>query len=268
MSSSVYDSGASAYRDTAKWLVAFVPIASLLAAAGVVGPALVQSGAEAGSLPTWLAANALTLVALAVMALGMTIVITAGAKVLAAQPAGLASVLATTSDDAGARLAAAFGEGLGVPYYYDSAPFLTDLRKMSARDAQVTEDVAHRAVTTLATVREWALHQELSTLFSAFVVRFLVGVGLVAAGFLVAASTVEDPAASRREPVPVALVAPADAAADFEEHLGCPPVGPQLWLVDGTWEEPVLEADGPGCAIGKTWEPQEEHVVRLRPALR
>ena len=39
----VYSAGADAFRDTTKWLVAFVPIAALGTAAVVLGPLLVRS---------------------------------------------------------------------------------------------------------------------------------------------------------------------------------------------------------------------------------
>ena len=49
----VYSTGVESYRDTTKWLLALVPLASLVAAASVVVARLVMGKSAAGSWSAW-----------------------------------------------------------------------------------------------------------------------------------------------------------------------------------------------------------------------
>ena len=118
---SVYGSGAEAFRDTTKWLVAFVPIAAIVASGAVLGPRLVGAMRAADSISDLLAANGLPLLGLVMV----VVVVSQGANVLSTQPKELGDLEADT-------LAAAFNDGVGAPYFFDVGTYKEAMAELQA----------------------------------------------------------------------------------------------------------------------------------------
>ena len=112
---SIYDSGSDAFRDTTKWLVAFVPVVSIIAIGATVIPRLVK-GSGTHSVSAWLGLNGLSLVGMLVSLVGIALILIFGARVLSSQPIGFTALIATPKD-----LSSAFSAGVGAPYFINEA---------------------------------------------------------------------------------------------------------------------------------------------------
>lgn len=254
---SVYSAGSDAFRDTTKWLVAFVPISALGTAAVVLGPRLVRSAESARSLPSWLADNVATLAGVLVVLIGVFVIVYFGASVLSTQPKEFTALLET--DETG--LSKALAAGAGVPYFLDSEAFkgaVADLAvKWQNPSTPPTEVEINRAVGAVDALREWTLQQELSEAFKRFGILFAIGSALIVAGLVVSIVTLEPPSAAIDKPTVVKVSVNTDGAADLLKRTGCTsPTSSHYIAIAGSWSAPVLEVDGPNCRFGTRWEPR------------
>jgi hypothetical protein len=257
----VYSDGVAAYRDSTKWLVGFVPVATVAASGAVIGPKLIDALARSRSVSEALAHNWPPLLGVAMVVIGVGAIVASGSGVLAAQPT--TSVAAILEDRN--RLSLAFGQGIGAPYFFTFDEFAEALEQIADSSRPVTGDdpLAARAAIVVDALRSWYLHAKLEALYRTFRRAFVGGLALSIAGFLLAASTVDDePKISKPTPVVVAV----RHARDLRQATGClTPKKTTFWIVDGSWSTPVLAVDGPGCRFGAEWEP-ETKAVEVRPA--
>ena len=255
---SVYSAGADAFRDTTKWLVAFVPIAALGTAAVVLGPLLVRSAQAAPSLSAWVGDNAWALGGVGAVLVGVLVVVWFGAQVLSSQPKDFGALLKTNPT----RLSEAFSAGVAAPYFLDDNGFKNALAKLDVKwhqdsttppaDAEVS-----RAAAAVEALREWALQDELAAAFKRFRIFFAIGLVLIVAGVVVAAVTINEQGASIEMPTTVQVSVNQPGAADLLKKTGCTtPAKSQYVAVAGTWDAPVLQVDGPGCLFGNRWRPK------------
>jgi hypothetical protein len=253
----VYSAGADAFRDTTKWLVAFVPVAALASAAVVLGPLLVRSAQAANSLSAWLFDNALALGGVGAVLVGVVLVVWFGARVLSSQPKDFGALLKTDPK----RLSEAFSAGVAAPYFLDDNGFNNAIANLEDKwhpdsktppaDAEVS-----RAVAAVETLREWALQGELAAAFRWFRIFFAIGLVLIVGGVVVAAVTFNQQGASIEKPTTVQVSVNQPGAADLLKETGCTtPAKSQYVAVAGTWDAPVLQVDGPGCLFGNRWRP-------------
>ncbi len=120
-----------------------------------------------------------------------------------------------------------------------------------------------RAVAAVDALRSWHLHAELVERYRAFCVSLLVGVVLIGGGFVVAAASL-GPEEAITTPTPVLVE--VRSVEELERATGCTDaVASTFWAVGGTWDEPALAVDGPGCTFDVTWLP-EPGQVEVRPA--
>jgi hypothetical protein len=262
---SIYSTGAEAFRDTTKWLVAFVPIASIVAAGAVIGPRLVRDAGASDSVIEWAGDNVWPLVGLAAVALGIGLVVWFGARVLSTQPKDFAQLV--TTDDA--KLSDAFSAGVGVPYFLDDGGFKQAIANLDVKwsaEQSITEAELARAVAATDMLRAWALHDALATSFTRFRIWFGVGVVLVFGGLVVATATLQPSAGTVDKPEAVEVTVSQSGAADLLDSTGCTaPAETEFVAVAGTWDAPVLEVVGPNCKFGARWQPDPDLIeLRLR----
>lgn len=256
---SVYESGASAMRDTVKWLVAFVPTATLIAGGAALGPDVVDSAASTTSPSEFVSDQGLTVVGLALVLAGLVAIVLSGARVLAAAPTDFTDLLEDEQ-----RLTAAIGAGVGSPFFTDERSFrngLADLRSSFA--AAPAETPYAKAVTATADdLRTWAWFDQARGPFQLFKWWFVAGVALVLAGYIVVA--VDQPAPERTAasiglPTPVSVE--IQDPSGLEEATQCSDVAKSTFVaIGGTWTQPLLDIDGPGCTPGATWAPSSGAV--------
>lgn len=265
---SVYSTGAESYRDTAKWLVALVPLASLVAAAAVVGPRLVKGETAAGSWSAWITTYWAALLGCVLVLGGIWLTVAKGAKVLSTAPKGYDEIL---GDDE--RLSAAFGAGVGFPYFLSSETFkdaVQDLNAPPSNDpAEQAERAAanERAVAASTQLLEWSFFDALRGEFGAFKIRFLVGIVLIAAGLAAAIVAVNLAPAPIAQPTAAVVRLSTPGATALIQSTGCrKPSTTRFVAISGTWSSPVLETEGPGCHINAQWRPSTSQAQVL-PAL-
>ena len=263
---SIYSSGADAFRDTTKWLVAFVPIATVVAAGAVIGPRLVDEATTSASLLEWARSNVLPLVGIAIAVGGVVLVVSFGARVLSTQPSDFTTLFTTDQ----AKLSSAFSAGVGAPYFLEDRAFRSAVAELDAKwsaDEDVTDPELARTVAAADMLREWALHDALATSFKHFRYSFGVGILLVAGGLLVATTSLDPTSGTIKQPKVVEISVEQAGATDLLHSTGCEkPAESKYVVVAGRWDLPVLEVDGPGCEFGATWRPSPDLIeLRLPP---
>jgi hypothetical protein len=262
---SVYSTGAESYRDTTKWLVALVPVASLVAAAAVVGPRLVTGKTAAGSWSAWITTYWPALLGCGLVLVGIGLTVAKGAKVLSTEPKGYGEILAD-----GARLNKAFGAGAGFPYFLKSDDFkdaVLDLNDAPPSDqaAQTVRAAANeRAVAASTQLLEWSFFDALRAEFGAFKIRFLLGIVLIAAGLALAIVAVDLAPAPIVQPTAAVVRLSSPGATALIRSTGCQaPSTTRFVAVSGTWSSPVLETEGPGCRVNAQWRPSSSQAQVL-----
>lgn len=184
MQVTIYTAGAEAFRDTTKWLVAFLPTATILTAGALVGPRLLADAARSRSLLDWAGRNGWSIVGIVMVLTGLALIVALGARVLSTQASGFTELL--MEDEAG--LSRAFSAGVGAPYFLDDISFRTAMRELDMKwtdGGAVTDAELTRAVAATEMLREWALHRALAATFGRFVTFFAVGALLIAGGLVV-----------------------------------------------------------------------------------
>lgn len=263
MNVSVYSTGAEAFRDTTKWLVAFVPIATIVATAGLLGPHLLSNAAASDSPWAWTREHVWPLVGIATVVAGVVLVVSFGAKVLTAQAKDVRRLL--TKDEE--KLSSAFSAGVGAPYFLDDRAFRNAVASLDERwstGSQVSESELTRVVAATDMLRGWALHDALASSFRRFQIWFGVGVALIVVGLISAAVVIAPTGAAIEQPTVVQVTLAESGAQDLRNKTGCQaPTETEFVAVAGTWGAPVLEADGLGCKFRARWRP-EPQLIELR----
>lgn len=250
---SIYGTGAEAYRDTTKWLVAFVPSAALVGAAALIGPRLVGNGTEADGTFDWLGDNAVALGGLTAVVAGMVLIVLLGAKVLSAQPKNFTALFTTDQ----AALSQAFSAGVGAPHFLDDTTFKNAIATLNAdwmeKKGVADADVA-RATATTDRLREWAFEREMAAAFKRFAYAFAAASVLIVGGFVVASVALRPLAGAIKEPKAVRVEVEPAGAKHLLAATGCTDAAATKFLaVAGTWDAPILAVDGPGCRFGAEW---------------
>ena len=263
---SVYASGVAAYRDTTKWLAAFVPVTALVTAGVAVGPRVLRSLDAAGSVAGWLADYWLVpLCALALLG-GIVAILWTGARVLSVEPERMDALLVGAAKG---ELAEAIGAGAALPYYLDKAAFDAELESWAtAVDAGGTLAADDPRITRLAPavelIREWSVYHRIQAPYRLFRLAFVVGSVAITLAILVAPVQLGS-ATPITEPTQV-VVRVADEER-LAEVSGCSDARrSRFTAIAGTWERPVLAVDGPGCRFGASWAPDPDEIELRLPS--
>jgi hypothetical protein len=263
---SIYSTGAEAYRDTTKWLIALVPLASLVAAAAVVGPRLVTGRPAAGTLSTWITYG-LAILGCGFVLVGICLIVAHGATVLSTAPKDVDKIV---NDPL--RFSEAFSAGVGYPYFLESDDFKTAVLDLNTEETSAPTAAAPGAPNALAErvagastqLREWAFFDALGTEFGKFKSWFLWGICLIAAGLVLAVIAINLAPAPIAQPTAAVVELSSSGATALIRSTGCQaPSTTRFVAVSGTWSSPVLETEGPGCRINAQWRPSSSQAQVL-----
>lgn len=270
---SVYSSGVDAYRDTTKWLSAFVPVASLITAGLVVGPEVVTTIERATSVEEWLTQNWLLLGCLVALFGGIAAILWSGAQVLSVEPKDLGDLWLTaegrSSGKSLAKVITAIGNGAAAPYFYDVETIERSMAQLAnAFDNNKADEVEtglKRLEPAVVLVREWSVFSQSQQPFTRFRWVF-VGSSIAIAIALCVAPTQLASSAKVDKPTPVEVEVDTAGGAELARATACSdPAGTIYTAIGGTWSQPQLAVDGPGCAFGATWWPEPDHIELRLP---
>ncbi|MGJ7440973.1 hypothetical protein [Aquipuribacter sp. MA13-6] len=265
---SVYSTAVDAYRDTTKWLVTFAPITAALTAATLVGPRLVRSAQAAPSAAAWGADNWGVLLAGVALLGAVAAVLASGARVLSVEPTDIATQAA--SRRGASDLATAVGAGVTTPEFFTKESYVEAMTQQAHawdQPTRVAADVERleRLRTATEALRDWSLFNGIQKPFSDFRRVFVVSSAVLVAA-LVYIPFALGPSTPIGEPAEVAVSLSAAGAQDLRSTTGCTDPGSSEYLaVGGTWQQPVLAVDGPGCRFGATWQPTTDQAELRLP---
>lgn len=266
---SIYSSGVGAYRDTTKWLTAFVPITSLATAALVLGPGLITSLQTESSLNSWLEHYWIVLLAAIAILGGIAAIMFYGARVLSVEPADIGDL--TNGRIATAALAAAIGSGATTPYFLDINSFnavMSDWANSLDSAEAVKEDDPRlvRLKPAVDALRDWSIYHRIQGPFRTFVWVFVAATTAISAAILTAPAQLDSSTAIEK-PTKVEIEVDAAGHTALQRATGCSKADTSIFFATGgTWNRPVLAADGPGCRFGATWRPDPSHIELRLPA--
>lgn len=259
---SVYSSAVDAYRETTKWLTAFLPITALASAGVLVGPRLAASAQAASSPAAWAAEHWTILLSLLALGAAVAAILWSGATVLSCEPTDLSNL----GEGQGSRsLTAAIGAGVAAPAFFTREDYDAAMSELADawdnKSATGDDPRVVRLGTAVESLREWSLYHNIQRPFRRFRVVFVVSslVMLVATAYVPFAL---GPSTAIEEPTKVAVQVSAEGVADLKAQTDCTDAAASEFLaVGGTWEQPLLTVDGPGCRFGSTWRPGDQHAA-------
>ena len=287
---SIYSTGAEAYRDTTKWLIALVPLASLVAAAAVVGPRLVTRRPAAGSWSTWITYG-LAILGCGLVLVGICLIVAHGATVLSTAPKDVDKIVNNRL-----RFSEAFSAGVGYPYFLESDDFKNAVTEVNYAETGAPNAAApgdpnaaapgaptapapgaptapapgdpnalpERVAGASTQLREWAFFDALGTEFGKFKSWFLRGIVLIALGLVLAVVAINLTPAPIAQPTAAVVELSSSGAIALIRSTGCQaPSTTRFVAVSGTWSSPVLETEGPGCRINAQWRPSSSQAQVL-----
>ncbi len=264
---SVYTSGTEAYRDTVKWLCAFLPVGTLVASGVTLGPALVASAAGTGSVRAWLRDAWPLLICLAAVAIAIGAVLVAGGQALGAQASRSSDLINTSTPSRESNAyTAAVGAGALAPWYLDRATFESEFAAVfEHQDDGATPDerLLGRVESAVEVTRDWSTHYHTRKAYRVFLFTFGASILAVIGSTLVSASRRVSETIDKPTPVDVAFS--VEGINRFSKATGCDdPATAAFVVVDGSWDHPVLSATGSGCIFGIEWRPTSADA-QVRP---
>lgn len=263
MQGSVYSTGVEAYRETTKWLAAFVPVTSLVTAAAVSGPKLIRSIQAAPSLGAWVQRYWLVLLCAVGLFGGIGAILWFGARVLRTEPADIGDL---ATGQAGAQdLAHAIGSGVAAPEFFSKGTFdvaMSELANAWDTGELVGDDDPRltRLRPAVEALREWSVFHRIQRTYRDFGIAFVAAAVVISIAILLAPAQLGS-GAPIDEPTRVEIGVDAAGREDLAAHTGCTtPDSSSFFAVGGTWDQPQLAVDGPGCRFGATWKPDPAHI--------
>lgn len=232
-------------KDTAKWLLTFVPIPTFLALAVGLGSRF--TAVEETGLIGWAREFPIPAIAVGVTVLATIVIIWTCCWVLVAGPTELA-VLKNNSN----WWSAAFSKhAVGEPTFSNSDAFRTADNKRVSQTASDTEikaldDTIQRIV---------ALSEKLNarSRFICFIWAFGACAVLIVAGLSTAIATLPTTPDAVTKPTKVSILVPPDTEPRLAAATGCASMrDTTIVAVSGLWNKPKLRLIGKGCPLG-TW---------------
>lgn len=264
---SLYSTGVDAYRDTTKWLVAFVPITAIAGAGVATGPRLIRSLDASTGASGWLEDHWPVLVCALLLLGSLVAIVWTGASVLSTQPSDIGTL---GSGQPNQDLAQAIGDGAAAPYFFDKNSFDSAMAAIAngydAGTIKADDATLARLSPAIDSLRDWSVYQRVQEPFRRFRFAFTGGataivVSIVWASALLGSSPAID------KPTAVDVTVETEGAASLLAATGCTdPSATVFTAIGGTWEEPQLAADGPNCRFGAVWSPNSEQAEIRLPA--
>lgn len=229
---SVYRTGVGAYRDTTKWLAAFVPITTLVAGLALTGPQLICSAQAAHSAASWAVDHWGVILGVLALLVAVGAILWSASRVLSTEPSDLADLV--DSPKHSTALATAIGSGVMMPEFFTKEEF--DLARgvlanawdqdtaLSADDPRLT-----RMRVATESLREWALFREIRTPFAVFRRVFIVAVGVIVTATIYIAFAL-GAALPVSEIAKVTVRVSAAGAQDLQTLTGCTDPGQSEFL--------------------------------------
>lgn len=269
---SVYSSGVTAYRDTTKWLAAFVPVTALVSAAVLVGPDLIVSAQTSSSVGEWLSDYWLVVLSGLGLLAGISAILICGARVLSVEPTDIGKL--AEPGPARRKLEVAIGEGAALPEFFNWEDFYAAMSDLANRwdDPDKTkrptaeDSVLVRVKPAVESLREWSVFSRIQGPFRLFRIVFVASSVVIIAALVLA--PVQLPSAGViSKPTSVLVEVDTAGIEDLQAATGCDDAETVTFTaVGGTWDQPTLAVDGPGCHFAATWTPEPEHVEVRMPA--
>ncbi len=262
----VYDSGVAAYRDTTKWLTAFVPLGALTAATATIGPDLVRSVQAASGVGDWIGRHWPAAACLIAILAGVIAILYWGGRVLSVAPTDLGQL---QSPAFAPRLARAIGQGVTAPEFFTVESFTTAMAALANSWDQPAPAPADdlnlaRLKGAVENLRQWAVFDDVKSAFRDFIVAFAIATTAIGAAVVIAPSRLGG-GLPIDKPSAVAVAVDDEGRRELTAATGCTdPTASTFLAVDGSWRQPTLAVDGPGCRFGATWIPDPDHV-KIRP---
>lgn len=236
------------HKETAKWMLGFIPISSITGLIVILAPQL--GHAREIGFTSWLSQNGSAALGVALTAIGFILVASMCCYVLLAAP----SNFLTLQQDSDWMSAAFSDHAVGQPNFIDADKFTEAKEAADAtpEDAVLTTPVRR----TIESMMELSAELNAGQRFRHFAVAFIAGVLAIAAGLGLTAFTLPPAQIARATPVDLLL---GDASPDrFTEVSGCETIdGTTAIAVAGTWTNPDLRLYGPGCTF-EVWTIPEE----------
>jgi len=228
------------YKETAKWLLGFIPISSITGLIVILAP---QFGdAREMGFSTWLGHNGAVAIGVGLTAAGFIAVAAMCCHVLLAAP----SQFIELQQDRNWMSAAFSDHAVGQPDFVDVDKF-TEANK--AADGAMSDPAQAIPIRrTIDSIMELSAELNAKQRFTRFAVAFIVGVLAIGAGLGLTAFALPPDQITR--PTPVTLL-PGDAVVEsFRALSGCETIeGTTAIAVAGTWSSPDVRLYGPGCTF-------------------
>lgn len=246
------------HKDTAKWLLTFVPIPTFLALAVGLGARFTAIN-ETGVI-NWARQCPIPAIAVAVTVLATLAIIGTCCWVLVAGP----TKLAVLKDNSNWWSAAFSKHAVGEPIFSNSGAFRTADNKRVNGTASETEikaldDTIQRIV---------ALSEKLNarSRFICFIWAFGCCAVLIVAGLSTAIATLPTTPDAVTKPTKVSILMPPGTEPRLTTATGCTCMQDTTAIaVSGLWNRPKLRLIGKGCTPG-TWTPPTDLDAVIAPA--
>lgn len=244
------------YKDTAKWLLTFTPIAAVITLALTLGPRT-EAIAEAGLLK-WVCEFPIATAAVVLTLLAAALIVALCRYVLLAE----ATPWTQLRTDQKWWSEAFSDHAVGMPLF----PAATDFTNAETSAATANASAAEQTALAATTLRIQTLSENLNAKkrFKQFswgygICMIVIVTGLAVASFSLPATP--DPVT---KPTKVSLIMPAGAETRFTEITGCTtPLTDKTTAVavGGLWTHPTLRLIGPGCTTSDHTLPRDLGII-------
>jgi hypothetical protein len=245
------------YKDTAKWLLTFLPISTFVALA--VGLAPRYEAIEGAGFRDWVCGNRLAFTATLVTLAATVVIIIMCCAVLLTGPTDLAALRADET-----WWSTAFSQhGVGEPMFTDSSAF----DRVANPPAGMTVSEAQAKAYNDTIPRITKLSEDLKTRarFKCFAYVFVVCTVLIGVGLSVATATLPATPEAVTKATKVSIFIPPGTEARFVKATGCVSLHDTTAVaVGGTWAHPKLRLIGTGCPT-RLWTPGTELDAVVAP---
>lgn len=244
------------YKDTAKWLLTFTPIAAVITLALTLGPRA-EAIANAGLL-NWACEFPIATAAVVLTLLAAVAIVALCSYALLAE----ASPWTQLRTDEKWWSKAFSDHAVGMPLF----PASTDFTDAETRAVTGKASPAEQTGLAATTLRIQALSESLNA--KARFKRFSWGYGIcmiaILGGLAVAAFSLPVTPDPVTKPTKVSIIMPAEAESRFTEITGCTtPLDDNTTAiaVGGLWSHPTLRLIGPGCTASDRTLPSDLGII-------
>lgn len=248
------------HKETAKWLLAFVPIPTFVVLALSLGPRY-EAISELG-LSNWLDENPFPAIAFLLGAIAIVALTAMCCFVVLTRATDLAKLLADEN-----WLAAAFSEhGAGEPVFLDAAAFKMVGSASKTGDDTVPEREETAYAKTLERLKQLSEDQKTRARFVGFVWVFIICAIVIFGALTVVAATLPNAPEAIIKPAKVNIYVSPGTEPSLTAATECTDMSKTTVVaVGGTWIHPIIRLFGTGC-IREPWTPSPDLNAVITPA--